>query len=386
MIRATTLKIRQGRRVDQARLADVIHRCRVLYNAALQERRDAYRLIGKSPSYYDQCKSLTQIRSEDSAYGDLDVAMTRLTVLDRLDKAFKAFFRRCKAGETPGFPRFKGRDRFDTLIFGTTGWKLTGNRLTVRGVGWFLVSGGKRHDGQIKGLRLVQSAGRWYAHVLVDVGEAPAVVGTTEPVGIDVGLSTFASMSDGTTVENPRFLRTSLDRLATAQQALARKRRGSKARRRAKAVVARVHSHIANQRRDFIHKTSRVLVDKYQGFVVEALSIRNMIRNKHLALSIMDAAWGQFCTALAYKAEGAGKPFVAVNPKGTSQRCSGCQQVVRKDLSVRTHVCPHCGLVLDRDYNAARNILSLGLKASKKAGLFSQRSVKDREIDLHPSD
>jgi len=366
MIRTTTLKIRQGRRADQARLSEVMRRCRSLYNAALQERRDAYRILGKSPSYYDQCKSLTVVRAEDPCYAELDCTMVRLTVLDRLDKAYKAFFRRCKAGETPGFPRFKGRDRFDTLIFGGTGWKLVGNKLTVRGVGWFRVSGGKRHECVVKGLRLVQKAGRWYAHVLVDVGAAPAVVPTESVVGIDVGLKTFASMSDGTVIESPRFLRKSLAKLAKAQQCLSSKRKGSKRRRRARAAVAKVHERIANQRKDFVHKASRKLVNSYPGFAVEALSIRNMVRNGSLALSIVDAAWGQFITALAYKAEGAGKPFVAVNPRGTSQRCSGCQEVVRKELSERTHTCPTCGLVLDRDVNAARNIRQLGLKLRTK--------------------
>lgn len=151
MIRTTTMKVRQGRRADQARLLSVLHRCRVLYNAALEERRASYLKIGTSPSFFDQCKSLTVIRSEDPAYDELDATMTRLTVLDRLDKAYKGFFRRVKAGEKPGYPRFKGRDRFDTLIFGTSGWKIAKDKLTVRGVGWFRVTGGMVHDGSSSG-------------------------------------------------------------------------------------------------------------------------------------------------------------------------------------------------------------------------------------------
>jgi len=356
-------------------LMEVLDRCRVLYNAALEQRILAYKRQGKALSFYDQCKDLTELRAADGSWSSLPVELVRLTVLHRLDTAFRAFFRRCKSGDKPGFPRFRGRGRFDTLIFGTTGWSLKGNRLALRGIGTFSVVGKRVREGTIKGLRLKRIGERWEVQVLVDIGPAPAVRASSNGVGIDVGIRTFATMSDGTRIEHPRFLRHSLDELKRAQRRLSSKRRGSNRRAKAKTALARLHRHIADCRRDFLHQATRRLVDTYDGFAVEKLRIAEMAQQtpegvggkqgRGLHRGIMDSAWSAFSFMLRYKAECAGTAVVEVDPKGTSQRCSGCGSVVRKTLRDRTHECPACGLVLDRDENAARNIHDLGWRSAR---------------------
>jgi len=358
MHRTVTYRILNARKKDLARLDEVLEMCRHLYNAALQERRDAWRKQGQSISYFDQCRELKGLRTEDTAWKKLNAQMVRYSVLLRVREAFKGFFRRVRAGKKrPGFPRFKSKGRFDTLIFTDQGWKLKGNKLILRGIGWLRIRGKDREAKPI-GLRLVRKADRWYAQVLLDIGEKPEVQPSKKGVGIDVGLKTFATLSNGKRIEHPRFLKQSLGRLAKANQRLARRKRGSNRRREAKRLLARTHLKISNQRKDFIHKATRQLVNAYDGFAIEDLKIQEMAQGpRFLRRGIMDSAWSLFFTTLAYKAEEAGAPVVKVNPKGTTQWCSNCGTIVRKGLGDRWHSCAACGLEMDRDENAAVNIL-----------------------------
>jgi putative transposase len=380
MIRTGVLKIR-GRTKDHLVLDRAVELCRQLYNAALQERQDAYRRTGRSRSFYDQCKGLTVVRADDAQYGALDATMLRLTALRRVDLAFRSFFRRVKAGETPGYPRYRSKGRFDTLIFGRQGWKLTCGKLRLNGIGTLRVAGKLHRDGAPVGLRITRRGERWYVGVLLDCGPAPSVQPSTAGVGIDVGLRTFATMSDGTQVGHPRFLRHATERLVAAGRNLSSKQRGSRRREKAKRALGSIHRKITNRRRDFCWQTAAALAKKYDGFAIENLDIAEMQskdapgENKNVARGIhrgvMDSAWGLFAHALACKAEEAGKPLVRVNPKGTSQRCSGCGSVVRKTLRDRIHDCPACGMVLDRDVNAARNIYDLGQRSAGKPAEIS---------------
>jgi putative transposase len=373
MIRTCKVKLSRAHK-QEARLLGIIYLCRQLYNAALQQRIEAYQKQGVTLSLFDQEKELTRLRAEEENYKFLTRSMTRLSVLDRLDKAFKGFFRRIKTGEKPGFPRFKGQDRFDTLIFDKIGWKIVDKKLVIRnGTGnspITLTMRNMRHrQGEIKGLRLVKKANRWWAHFLVDVGEAPKVKTSKNGVGIDVGLRTFATMSDGEQIEHPRFLQKSQDRLRAAQQAISRKKKGSNNRAKAKLALVRAHEKVKNRRKNFVFQTVAGLAAKYDGFAIENLDIQEMTNSKKqpegltkkgargLRRGIMDSAWSLFATQLENKAEEAGFPVVRVDPKGTSQRCSACGSLVRKTLRDRVHECHACGLVLDRDLNAARNIL-----------------------------
>ena len=375
MIRTSHLLLRKS---SYSALVYTLEICRQLYNAALEQRILAYRRQRVSLSFYDQCKDLTALRAADPEYRALSAVMTRLTVLHRLDRAMKAFFRRCKTGQKPGFPRFKGKGRFDTLVFGGQDWKIRGQKIHLHSIGTFRFTGSVRREGTLKGLRIKRVADRWEVQVLVDIGVAPAVRPAVDGVGIDVGIKTFATLSNGERVGHPRFLKKLLDELKTIQKCLSSKKRGSNRRQKAKTALQRLHRRIANRRRDFLHQTSRALVNQYDGFAVEALDIEQMMQQspddmssrqaRGLHRGIMDSAWSTFIFYLAYKAEEAGKPVVRVDPKGTSQRCSDCGTVVRKGLRVREHACPACGLVLDRDENAARNIYDLGWRSADNPG------------------
>ena len=365
IVRTIISKARSVSEGVQKNLDTILFRCRTLYNAALEERRSSYKKLGKSPTYFDQCKELTEIRGQDPDYRSLDAVMVRVTALQRLDRAFKSFFRRCKdrkPGDKVGYPRFKSRDRFNTICFGTTGWKLTGNKLWIKGVGQIRLTSVPEISGEIKGLQLIKKSRGWFVHFVTDQGEAPVPVNAQEPIGIDVGLKTFATLSNGSKIENPRFVRESLEKLASLNQNLARK----------KLQLARFHEKIANRRKNFLHQETKKLVTAYDGFAVENLDIQEMTDSdreiqgmtekgeRGLRRGIMDAAWGTFFSFLAYKAEEAGKLVKKVLAKGTSQNCSSCGSLVRKTMRDRTHICPCCGLEIDRDLNAAINIFNLG--------------------------
>lgn len=350
-----------------------MEQCRDLYNAALEERREAWRRQQRTVTLHEQYRSLTELRAQDDGWSSIDATMTRYTVLRRLDLAFKAFFRRVRAKDNPGYPRFKSTGGLHTLIFGETGWRLERGKLTLRGVGCFRVAGKAHRAGRMKGLRVIKRAGRWYAHVLIDVGSAPAIAQSETGVGIDVGIKKFATLSDGTQIEHPQFLRESLEVLKRKHRSFSLKRRGSQRWTRERRGLARLHQRIANRRKNFVNQLVAGLVGRYGGFAVEDLDLRELIqkrdRGSNMRRAITDSSWSHFMRTLAYKAEEAGKPFVRVNPKGTTQRCSRCGSIVRKGLDDRIHECHACGLVLDRDVNAALNILDLGRRS---AGLSAE--------------
>jgi putative transposase len=388
MIRTCTVKLGRAP-AQEEKLALVLGLCCTLYNAALQQRREAWDRQHRSLTFYDQCKELTQLRADDPDYRQLPAQMTRVTVLHRLDKAFSGFFRRVKRGQKPGFPRFRSRDRFDTLTFTTAGWRIEGHHLIVHAGQSPIVlrmRNAIHRTGKIMGLRLVRKGERWWAHFLVDIGSAPAVQPSTHGVGIDVGLRTFATLSDGTTIEHPHFLARGLEQVKAAQRAVSRKVKGSRNRVKAKRALGQVHERIANRRRNFIHQVVANLVKVYDGFAIEDLDVQQMAQtspSRGLARGIMESGWSLFGAHLAAKAEEAGLSVVRVNPRGTSQRCSACGSLVRKALGDRVHACSACGLVLDRDENAARNIYDLGCR-SATGGAGAKRAEVFRG-EPHPS-
>jgi putative transposase len=218
-------------------------------------------------------------------------------------------------------------------------------------------------EGTIKTLTIRRSStGKWYACFSVEYEPSPLPQKETT-VGIDVGLESFATLSTGEKIENPRFFRTDEKVLARAQRRLAKAEKGTPERKKARKIVARIHERIANRRLNFAHQTSRRMVDQYGTIVFEDLNITNMQKNPHLAKSIADVAWNLFISITESKAEEAGSHVILVNPRNTSQMCSRCGMIVAKTLSDRVHSCPHCGLVIDRDQNAAINIMRLGLQS-----------------------
>lgn len=358
-------------RTQRRELDAMVETHRRLYNAALAERKDAYASSKTSVKYGEQSARFKAERATNPYYARLNFSSAQAT-LRRLDKAYAAFFRRVKAGQRPGYPRFKGRDHFDTVEFPKEGdgIRLTGNRLRVQHVGTVRVKVHRPRQGVVKTLSLKREGDRWYVVLSCDLGEAAKPAPHPGPaVGIDVGLEHFLTTSDGDHVPNPGPLKAALPELKRLQRGLSRKKRGGANRRKAAKKVARLHARVVAVRKDGHHKAALTLVRRYGTIVVEKLNIRGMLRNHRLARSIADAAWGGFLLTLRTKAESAGCGFVEVDCRGTSQACSGCGAEVRKDLSVRTHACPHCGLTLQRDINAARNILArAGLARTGPAG------------------
>lgn len=373
MRRAFKYRLYPSRSQAQA-LDAMLEAHRRLYNLALRDRRDVYKAEQRSVSYSEQSGRFKETRKVAPTFAAMNFSSAQAT-LRRLDKAFIAFFRRMKSGDTPGYPRFKPEDRFKTVEFPSHGdgcrlKDIGGNaKLYLQHVGHVKVKMHRPVEGTIKTVSVKRSCGKWYAIFSCDLGGPPAPQAAEDrvTVGIDLGLKAFLVTSDGESVEPPRCYRKTQKKLRRAQRALSRKKKGSGRRRKARERVALLHEKTANQRRDFHHNEARKLVHAYDLIAHEALSVKGIART-HLAKSVHDAGWASFLDILAQKAEEAAVRVIAVDPRNTTQSCSSCGALseVRKTLSDRTHLCP-CGYVTDRDVNAARNILKLGLGRSLQA-------------------
>lgn len=341
-------------------LASQLDGHRFLYNQALAQRKDAYEKTGKGIGYSTQATTLLpELRKISEQIANCNYSSLQQT-LRRLDKAFKAFFRRVKAGDKPGYPRFKSFDRFSTINYATLGdgCQVKAGRLYLQNVGHVKIKWHREIDGKVKTVSVSRRNENWYASFTVEC-DTVALPSTGNRVGVDVGLNSFITTSDGEQIVAPKFFRVSEKKLKAAQQRLSRRKKGGNRRHEARRLVAKRHEKIANQRLDFCHKTAHALVQANDHIVVENLNIQNMLKNRHLSKSIADVSWGIFLSVLKSKAESAGRVYEEVNPRGTSQRCSVCGEVVKKSLAVRVHKCPSCGLSLDRDVNAALNIFQL---------------------------
>ena len=356
---------------ERRALETVLEQSREVYNAALTECKNAYESTGQHLSAIGQWPYFREWRKQP---GILLNASSLQQILRRLDKAYSAFFRRLKAGETPGHPRHKGDNRFDSVEYTySDGVKLSFNEredrfvVYVQNVGdikvkchRFLPSGA-----EIKQVVIKRKASGWYVCLMLEMPDPLLVEANGLPsVGGDMGLLRLLTLSDGTLVDNPRWLREALADLRVAQRRLSRRVKGSQGRQAARLRVAKLHEHVANIRRDFWHKVTCWLVHTYGLIALEHLNLSFMTRNLHVSLSAYDAGLGAFQTLLCYKAVEAGSHVTLVNPAYTSQVCSACGALVKKDLSVRVHSCSHCHLELDRDLNAAINILNLALNAA----------------------
>jgi putative transposase len=327
-----------------------------LYNCALQERRDAWKTCRKSINYYDQANQLKAMRQD----GCLTLANFHCCqdVLRRLDKTFSAFFRRVKRGDKPGFPRYKSSRRYDSITFPSYGdgcRLLPNGKLRIQGAGHIKVKLHRPVEGTIKTVTVKREANRWFVCFSVERASAP-LPASTESIGIDVGLTHFATFSDGTTVDNPRHHKTAQAKLRRAQRKVARRKKGSHRRRKAVILLQKAHAHVRNQRRDFHHKLSRQLVNRYGLIAVEDLNVKGLAGGM-LAKSVHDAGWSQFFLFTGYKAECADRRFVKRDPRGTSQECT-CGANVPKTLRERWHLCTACGLSAPRDHVSAQVILS----------------------------
>ena len=325
---------------DAALHAQVDEACR-LYNAALDERRSAWRMKRISISYLDQANQLKAIR----ASGDVGVANFSACqdVLRRVDRTFAAFFRRLRAGRTAGYPRFRSRFRYDSLTWPSWGDGCalrTSGRVYLQGVGELKV---KWHrplplEATVRTVTAKREAGRWYVCFSVEMSEPEPLPVCDLEVGVDVGLTTFAVLSDGAEIANPWHFRAAERRLRIAQRKLARRKKRSRRRLKVCQEIARLHIHVRNQRREFHHKTARALVERYGLIGIEDLNIKGLAGSA-LAKSVHDAGWSPFVRILSDKAACAGRLLIAVNPAGTTQRCSGCgEHVPKRWLNGRIYV------------------------------------------------
>ncbi len=335
--------------------------CRWVYNETLAIRKHTWEDQQKSLSLYDTNKLLTGWKVEKPELSQVHSQVLQ-NVQDRVDLAFKAFFRRVKGGaEKFGYPRFKGRGRYDSFTYPQSGFAFQHNHLSLSKIGLVKIIYHRPMEGKIKTLTIQRdTVGNWYACVACEVAEHPQPYNDCA-VGIDVGLESFATLSTGEKVANPRFFRQDENELAKAQRKLSAAEKGTPERRKRRKAVAHIHQRIANRRRDFSHQLSRWLVNTYGFIAFERLNEQGMLQNHCLAKSIADAAWNQLVLHSMYKAADAGRTVVLIDPRNTSQICSSCGSMVEKPLSVRVHDCPFCGLVIDRDANAAINIMALGL-------------------------
>jgi putative transposase len=383
--RAYVFRLRPTARQHVA-LAACVDSHRELYNAALQERRDAWAHSKTRINYGDQSAQLTEIRSMRSDQAQWSFSSQQAT-LRRLNKAFAGFFRRVKAGQTPGYPRFKGKARFDSVEWPKDGdgarWLPDQRRVYLQGIGQVKVHLHRRVQGKVKTIQVKRQGRRWMLVLSCDDVPTKPLPATGGQAGVDVGVVTYATLSDGTAVANPRWARQEAGRLEVAQQRLQRAQRGSNNRVARRETVAARHRKIANRRKDFHHKQARGLAARYDLLVVEDLKIANMLRrakpkvdpdNPHQFLpngaraksglnrAISDAGWGQFVSILRAKAEDAGRTWIEVNPRHTSDGCECCGHAAPENrVSQAEFVCQRCGHCAPADEHAARNILRAGL-------------------------
>jgi putative transposase len=349
---------------QQRILNTMLEECCFVYNQTLAARREAWEERQEALGLYDT-QSLLPAWKADRPSLKLVHSQVLQNVQVRVDLAFKAFFRRVKAGEQEGgYPRYKGFGRYDSITYPQygNGVRLEGNTLLVSKIGSMKVILHRPVEGKIKTVTIRRSAtGKWYASLSVETSAQP-LAPDSSAVGVDVGLASFATLSNGEKIANPRFFRSEEHELAKVQRKLSKAEKGTPHRAKRRQIVSRVHERIVNRRSNFAHQESRKLVNHFGILAFEDLNAQVMLKNHSLAKSIADAAWKQFVLVTISKAEEAGRRVVLVDPRNTSKRCSRCGQLVEKDLSVRVHSCPVCGLILDRDENAAINILALGLQ------------------------
>lgn len=356
MIRTYRFRINPTKKQVEA-LGHILEICRILYNSCLLDRKNRYEQTGKGLSRIDQQKILVADKERIPFLRDIHSQVLQ-SVLFRVERAFQNFFRRVKSGEKPGYPRLKSVGRYDSITYPqAASFQITERGLRLSKIGTIKIKLHRPMNGVVKTCTVKRDGDKWYACFSVECAIVKKPTSGGKFVGIDLGIKSFAVLSTGEVVDNPKYLRKSEKVLVRKQRMLSKARKGSSGRRKRCRIVSKLHSKIRNQRSDFHHKVSRNIVNTYSFIAVEELHIKGMITNHCLAKSISDAGWGQFLGFLKYKAEEAGIQFQKVPPRNTSINCSHCGNPVPKTLRDRIHFCIACGTTLDRDHNAAINIL-----------------------------
>lgn len=365
--------------VQEQLLNDTVETCRRLYNESLDERTKSYEV-----GLYEQKRGLTERRKKNKYLKQVHSQVLQ-DVLLRLDKAYQAFFKKLVK-----YPAFKRRGKYNSFTYPQyRGFRFQDNRLVLSHIGNIIIKIHRIPVGSLKTCTVIKDVDRWYVCITSDdhISKGTKSPQNSKAVGVDLGLLSFMTLSSGETIENPKHLSKSIQRIKLLQRNLARKKKGSENRAKAKKALAKAWRKVRRQRDDYVHKVSTKLASNYNTIVFEKLAINNMVKNHSLASAIMDATWGKLRQMTAYKVERRGGQVILVNPSGTSQKCSRCGVVKENklDLDERTFECHSCGLVIDRDHNAALNILKLGLEQThaeaepllvRRTSKFSQGSKK----------
>lgn len=348
--------------IQAEEMQHTLNTCRFLYNDCLADRKNAYERTGITVGYYDQ---QYELKNREGINIHSKVAQD---VLRRLQKAYNDFFRRIKDGEIPGYPRFQGYDRYNSFTYSQSGFKiLDDGKLRLSKIGNIKLVQHREIEGKIKTITIKREGNQWYASFSTELKIDIEPVEINEMTGIDVGIKELAVLSNGDEIPNLRTTNNYEKRLAKVQRKLSRMKKGSNNRKKQVAKVQNVHRDIRNVRLDYLQKQSTKLVNNYDLIAMEKLQVKNMIKNHKLAKSIADVSWYKFAMMIKYKAEWAGKEVVFVNPRNTSKMCSECGYIQDMPLSERTYNCPDCGLILDRDHNAAINILNRAVGTTVQA-------------------
>ena len=346
---------------QERRLVATLDACRFVYNWGIEDRRNLWDYARVSTHFHDQSEYLKHLKAANPWLREIH-AHPLQDALRRVERSFDGFFRRVKKGEKPGYPRFKGKGGYDSFTFKEweNGASFDGERLFLSKIGRVRIHLHRPLEGEIKTCTVKRRTDGWYGLFSAIVAD-PKPLETSTPVGIDVGLESFATLSTGEKIENPRHFRKNERELRIAQRKVSRRKKGSNRRRKAIRHLKLAHLRVQRSRRSFHFREAHRLVKRFHPIFVEALNIRGMVRNHSLAKSISDASWGQFLGILSPSAESAGGASIAVEARGSSQECAVCGVEVPKNLGERVHRCWKCGSLEDRDVNAARVILRRGL-------------------------
>jgi putative transposase len=377
------MKYRLYPNVTQEKTLDTtLYLCRQLYNAALEERRGAYKKCGVSVSYYEQKRALTEIKADLPEYKGVHSQVLQ-DVVERLDKSFKGFFRRVKSGVKAGYPRFKGRDHYDSFTYPQAG--KTGampiedsGKVYLSKIGNVRCKVHRPLEGKVKTATVKREGSKWFIVFTCEV-EVQPLPETGDIIGIDLGTNpNFLITSDGEFVAAPRHFKKSERKIGLLQRAQKNKKRGSRRHKSLKRRIASEHRKIANRRRDFHHKTARTLINRHDVVFHEDLNIIGLARSR-TAKGVLDAGWASFINILSLKAENAGRRVTGVDPKYTSQDCSQCGHRQKVKIG-HAYICANCGMDMHRDVNAAINILNRGRDAAfcesvQFTALADQRSL-----------
>lgn len=338
-------------KIQRENLLNLFEQARLFYNTVLERKIGYYKKYNKGISRFDLQKEFKG-RNQDIP------ATLRQAMIYRVNTAYENFF--TKRGK---FPRFKSKNRFRSIELRQykIDYRFQDNKLSIwKGIGKIRMKGFRKSDNYGTG-RIVKRASGFYFQYVVEVPEKKPIKKVKTAIGLDMGLKSFLVDSENNQIRPPKFFRKSQHKLRIQQRKVSKAKKSSNRRKKKIQLLAKIHEHIANQRKDWLHKLSRKYVNKYDLIAVERLNIRGMMKNHHLAKSIQDASWNIFLNMIAYKTKILGRRYIQVNPHFTSQKCSQCGNIVPKSLSVRTHICPVCGFIADRDWNASLNILKIGL-------------------------